>query len=147
MKLETSEEERTTLYRVALRMAAGLRVLQDERRSTGRLCEKALRDIDTLLTEVERLREDKLFKAQVDKIASLYARIDELTDRASPRWPGVWRPIETALKDEHVLVWAPSAHGLPAMFSVCLWHPDAGFCVDELRTPTHWSPLPEPPHE
>jgi hypothetical protein len=43
------------------------------------------------------------------------------------------------------LAWAPADHGLPAMHSLCAWHPDAGFCVDELREPTHWMPLPAPP--
>jgi len=46
------------------------------------------------------------------------------------------------------LVWAPSVHGLPSMFSVCAWHEDAGFCIDELREATHWRPLPSrPPQE
>lgn len=57
-----------------------------------------------------------------------------------------WRPIETAPKDGTLfLVWASSYEGLPAMYSLCAWQPDAGFCIDELRTPSHWMPLPEPP--
>jgi len=88
MKLETSEAERAELMEWC--------VTKTEEWKTGfapHLAEQTvwaksarlLRDIDTLLAEVERLREDKLFKAQVDKIASLYARIDELTaERAQP---------------------------------------------------------------
>lgn len=58
-----------------------------------------------------------------------------------------WRPIEEAKEDQWVLIiaFAPAAHGLPAIVRPCQWHPDAGFCVDELRTVTHWMPLPEPP--
>lgn len=58
----------------------------------------------------------------------------------------IWRHISTAPTDGTlILVWAPAAHGLPAMYSLCAWHPDAGFCIDELREPTHWQPLPEAP--
>lgn len=58
-----------------------------------------------------------------------------------------WRPIETAPKDGTLfLVWAPgSEFDLPDMMSLCAWHPDGGFCVCELRYPTHWMPLPAPP--
>ena len=57
-----------------------------------------------------------------------------------------WQPIDTAPKDKTLfLVWCPEYRGLSSMFSLCAWHDDAGFCVDELRTPTHWMPLPEPP--
>lgn len=55
-----------------------------------------------------------------------------------------WRPIETAPKDRLILVYAPSYLELPAIMCLCQWHPDAGFCVDELREPTHWKPY-EPP--
>ena len=59
--------------------------------------------------------------------------------------PG-WQPIETAPKDGTVfLAWAPGREGLPPMFSLCAWHPDGGFCIDELREATNWMPLPEPP--
>lgn len=60
-----------------------------------------------------------------------------------------WRPIEEAKEDQWVwiIAFAPAAHGLPAIVRPCQWHPDAGFCVDELRTVTHWTPLPEPPKE
>ena len=42
------------------------------------------------------------------------------------------------------LCWAPGREGLPAMYSLCAWHEDAGFCVDELREPAMWWPLPSP---
>jgi len=57
-----------------------------------------------------------------------------------------WKPIESAPRDgTPIWVWAPPAHGLSAMHSLCAYHPDAGFCIDELRDPTHWRPLPIPP--
>ncbi len=73
--------------------------------------------------------------------------------RAANRPADAWQPIETAPTDGSLfLVWAPPFFdagwddgGLPAMFSLCAWHPDAGFCIDELRAPTHWTPLPAPP--
>lgn len=56
----------------------------------------------------------------------------------------VWSPIESAPKDgTEIIVYCPPAHGLPHMASVCAYHEDAGFCVDELREPTLWIPLPK----
>ena len=60
----------------------------------------------------------------------------------SPYAPS-WMPIETAPKDgTEIIVYCPSAHGIQHMASVCAYHEDAGFCVDELREPTIWIPLP-----
>jgi hypothetical protein len=56
-----------------------------------------------------------------------------------------WSPIATAPKDEAILVYCPEYQGLPELISMCLYHKDAGFCVDELRTPTHWMHLPKGP--
>ena len=64
-----------------------------------------------------------------------------------------WQPIETIPTDADKpwderrfwLLYAPEREGLPAMQSVCRYHADAGWCVDELRTATHGQPLPEPP--
>lgn len=58
-----------------------------------------------------------------------------------------WRPIENAPRNFPVLVYAAAAHGLPAFQCVAQWHPDGGWCVDELREATHWTLLPEPPHD
>lgn len=66
-----------------------------------------------------------------------------------PNQPGAasaWRPIETAPRDGTVvIVHAAERDGLPAFQTVCAWHPDAGWCVCELREVTHWQPLPAPP--
>lgn len=49
-----------------------------------------------------------------------------------------WRPIESAPKDQLIEVYAPSREGLNPIVSLCEWHPDAGFCICEIRYPTHW---------
>lgn len=65
---------------------------------------------------------------------------------SSPPVPQGWRPIDTAPQDGTLfLAYAPSYAGLPAMQSLCAWHSDAGFCIDELRTASYWMPLPMPP--
>lgn len=56
-----------------------------------------------------------------------------------------WFPIASAYKDRAILVYCPPCEGLDELYSVCRWHPDAGFCVDEIRSPTHWRSLPERP--
>ena len=57
-----------------------------------------------------------------------------------------WLPIDAAPKDgTEIIVYCPPAHGLNHMASVCAYHEDAGFCVDELREPTLWIPLPNEP--
>ena len=65
--------------------------------------------------------------------------------RASVKHPNDWDPIDTAPKDgTDIVVYCPPAHGLTHMVCVCAWHEDAGFCVCELRTPTHWHALQTP---
>ena len=54
-----------------------------------------------------------------------------------------WNPIEIAPKDREIIVYCPPVHGLGDIVCRCTWHPDAGFCVDELRSPTHWIDKPE----
>jgi hypothetical protein len=58
--------------------------------------------------------------------------------------PG-WQPIEGAPKDRAIRVYAPGREGLPGITCMCEWHPDAGFCVDEVRVVTHWWPEDAPP--
>ena len=54
-----------------------------------------------------------------------------------------WRPISQAPQDgTEIIVYCPPAHGLHHMASICAYNEYAGFCVDELRTPTLWLPLP-----
>lgn len=46
-----------------------------------------------------------------------------------------------------ILAYAPAAHGLDEIVRVCGWHPDAGFCICELREVTAWCHLMPPPRE
>lgn len=55
-----------------------------------------------------------------------------------------WLPIETAPEDELIIVFAPGVQDLNDLVSLCQYHPSAGFCVDELRQPTHWIPFNPP---
>lgn len=57
-----------------------------------------------------------------------------------------WLPIdENTPKDKNILVYAPPYQGLQSLQQVCKWHESAGFCIDELRTPTHYQELPDDP--
>lgn len=61
-----------------------------------------------------------------------------------------WQPIETAPKDGTVfLAYSQdlSGNGLSPFISCCSWHPDAGFCTDDICEPTHWLPLPSSPFQ
>lgn len=52
-----------------------------------------------------------------------------------------WELIESAPQDgKPVWVYVAMAHGLPPFEDKCSWHPDAGWCADELRPVTHWHP-------
>jgi len=54
-----------------------------------------------------------------------------------------WRSMDRAPRDGTVfLVYARGAHGLPPMVSLCSYDKSAGFCIDELREPLCWVPLP-----
>lgn len=56
---------------------------------------------------------------------------------------GFLAPIsEDTPKDRKILVYCPAQEGLPELVCFCQWHPDAGFCVDEIRNPTHWAEIP-----
>lgn len=55
----------------------------------------------------------------------------------------VWEPMATAPTDgTEVYVYAAEREGLPYFITVAAYHPDAGWCVDELREATHWMPKP-----
>ena len=73
--------------------------------------------------------------------------MEHATNRVEAKNIGAgWMPIETAPTDGTLLlVFAPSYEGLPSMYSLCAYHPDAGFCIDELRSPSHWRQIPAPP--
>lgn len=58
----------------------------------------------------------------------------------------LWIPIdENTPRHRDLLVYAPAYQDLRSLKQVCRWHVSAGFCIDELRTPTHYKELPEDP--
>lgn len=83
---------------------------------------------------------DTTSEAIVEKVCAIIARRSP-----SPAVEGGWRDIATAPKDGWIIVYCPAAHGLPEMVCPCRYHSDGGFCVCEIREPTHWQPLPTPP--
>jgi hypothetical protein len=51
-----------------------------------------------------------------------------------------WRPIAEAKQDgTPVMVYVAEKDGLPAFKCITAYHPDAGWCVDELREATHFT--------
>ena len=57
-----------------------------------------------------------------------------------------WQPIETAPRDgTNVWVYAAPFQDLPGFQCRYGYHPEGGWCVDELREVTHWQPLLLPP--
>ena len=53
-----------------------------------------------------------------------------------------WEPISTAPKNREIIVFCLGTEGLNDLVSFCKWHPEAGFCVDELREPVAWTEHP-----
>lgn len=92
---------------------------------------------------VQVIREDDVEAAVTAAISAWNRRADD------------WQPIETAPRDgTEVLVyatmpdhlqWADPDKQLRPVTRVTAWHPDAGWCVDELREASHWRPLPKGP--
>jgi hypothetical protein len=73
------------------------------------------------------------------------AAIAAMREREGKAVPNFWQPISTAPKDGTQFVALSQDMGgndLPPFVSLCAWHPDAGFCTDELREPTHWMSIP-----
>ena len=77
---------------------------------------------------------------QVSPSLDLIRAVLEAADRAA--WS---TDMEAAPRDQLLIVETDSAHGLSPFVTVCKWHPDAGFCVDELRDVIRWRPLPALP--
>ena len=73
----------------------------------------------------------------------LPATEEQIARRSAAACSAGWLPIDSAPTDgTEIVVYCPPAHKLNHMASVCTYHDDAGFCVDELREPTLWIPLP-----
>ena len=83
---------------------------------------------------------DAEFSADL-KTALKAAGFDPLTAYQGPKW----RPIAEANGMDGTPYWVYVAvhDGLPAFQTLCIYHPDAGWCSDELRTITHFVELKE----
>jgi len=59
---------------------------------------------------------------------------------------GDWQPIETAPRMQHVMLWFPRGQHVLALIGST---PDHYECIGYMGNdePTHWMPLPEPPHD
>lgn len=56
---------------------------------------------------------------------------------------GAWQPISEAKTDGTVYpVWVAPYQGLDGFLTACGYHPDAGWCADELREVTHFIDCP-----
>ena len=111
------------------------------------------------MTDLVTVRRDALRASLDAAIQPSWSDPDEetherrLDDAIAAMIVSPWQPIETIPTDadrpwderRFWLLYAPEREGLPAMQSVCRYHDDAGWCIDELRTATHGQPLPEPP--
>jgi hypothetical protein len=125
-------------------------------------CESCARDggmkPDDITTVVGKLRDAAFVVSGLQKVRDeARARIAELERiisdaQAAPdavTQTRAWKTIDSAPADGTlILVFAPGTEfELSDIVCTCAWHEDAGFCVCELRYPTHWMPLPEPPAE
>lgn len=90
--------------------------------------------------------EDQYPSVQLHKLEEADAILSALTAAGYAVERG-WQPIETAPRDRLVEVyapspdparWTPEVHDLPPIVCLARWHPDAGFCVCEIREVTHW---------
>lgn len=62
--------------------------------------------------------------------------------RQSEDRPPHWLPIRFAPQNgSSIWAYTAASHGLPAFQGVCSYHPEAGWCTDELREVTHFVPL------
>lgn len=64
-----------------------------------------------------------------------------------PAVPDGWQPIATAPIDgTRVWVFVAAAYGLSSFYCIAAYHPDGGWCCDELRETTAWKPLEHDHH-
>lgn len=108
---------------LALCAAASLSADEQEQREIARILSKP-RDH---YTKRNQAKNDAGFLATGDAPA------------AGAVYSSTWREMASAPKNEVILVYCPPYAGLDPLVSLCRWHEDAGFCVDELRTPYLWT--------
>lgn len=92
-------------------------------------------------TMIERMEQDFLLHSEGFALTA-HAATAMLRELLAER---EWRDMDSAPIDgTKIIVWAAPAHGLPGFATLAAYHPDAGWCVDELCEATKWLPLPAP---
>ena len=154
-----AEVERLMAERRPFSDGLAQKVIDEQVKTIARLTAKFAERAPPLPAEVEELRQSLLSYAAniaaADDMPHLPKTVQAMRNAASllSRWPGVWRPIETAPKDgTWVKVYWPTmpiSWSYPSAFNHddgYGWLMPANLDYGEIF-PTHWSPLPEPPHE
>lgn len=107
-----------------------------------------------LAAELERpARKYTLTDAHLDEAATLLRALAARVEAMG------WRPIETAPKETEILVWfGPNVGVKSALYTEAIGPGIWSWCVDDEKFgphpvrrycspyPTHWQPLPTPPH-
>lgn len=75
----------------------------------------------------------------------MFARADAVQTTRRKCAP-TWRPIAEAPEDPDLWVWVKTStyEDLPEIVCPCKWHPDYGWCVDEIRVVTHFAHMAVP---
>jgi hypothetical protein len=98
---------------------------------------KDLREAALIATEAQMVRDmkpsDGVHNAAVQQVYDAISALPVASE---------WRPIAEAPLDPKLTieVYAPARDGLNPLVTLCNYHPDAGWCVCELREVTHWRP-------
>lgn len=145
------------------------KVIDEQVKTIDRLTAKlATPPTPPLPAEVERIAQrlsDLVERAPDDDVLVFHRGLIAVAASLLSRWPGGWRPIETAPKMKTIMLFAVTDRSEDG--AVKNWKMETGFwhsgfvdhhdmspwrwCGRQLATydvqPTHWSQLPEPPHE
>ena len=118
------------------------------------LDKKAMRDfaVDDILPDAETSEptpasgEAEPGEAPEDVIDAVEAVIIGALSTHVQAYEEIWCfDMENAPRCAWIWVYCPAAHGLSEIVTLCRWDEDAGFCVDELRSPTAWTTIRRPP--
>jgi hypothetical protein len=138
----------TTLARIAGNIAAGLVHVYTAKEHPEAIATLA---VEMARAIVARVKATDPGASDDDKAARKLAELEARHAGPAPHFNDggprrvrdvTWAPIATAPHDRTIVVYAPGREGLPPMVSHCRYHPDAGFCIDELREPSLWTELP-----
>lgn len=109
----------------------------------GLLADAALQksEMDEVAEYVQKMYDR--FSQHAENLSILYAKLEKVGTSQRSQYSPQPQLMAYAPKDREIFVYCPPMHGLSELISRSKWHPDAGFCVDELRTPVLWWDIPE----